>query len=63
MKLHDAVRHANIPTLLMVLVQLSGDSARLNGRYEQCRNAGVYDSDFGSQFPPNGPTTNPYSAW
>ena len=45
--LADAVAVANIPTLLMVLVQMTGDLAWLEPRYHPSRGQGLDDNDSG----------------
>ena len=49
--LEDALRHANIPTLLMVLVQMTGDMRWLEPRYHPTRNKGLDDNDSGGLAP------------
>ena len=49
--LADAVAHANIPTLLMVLVQLTGDERWLGERYRVQRAGGMGDNDTGGLDP------------
>jgi 4-hydroxyacetophenone monooxygenase len=46
-RLHDAVRAANIPTLLMVLVQLTGDLRWIRAPYRPTAARGVDDNDSG----------------
>ena len=45
--LKDAVALANIPTLLAVLVQMTGDTSWLEGRFEPTRTRGLDDNDDG----------------
>jgi 4-hydroxyacetophenone monooxygenase len=45
--LQEAVEHANIPTLLMVLVHLSGDPTWLDPPYQPTRSRGMDDNDSG----------------
>lgn len=46
-KLREGVDQANIPTLLMCLVQLTGDEAWLEGAYTPRRGRGLDDNDSG----------------
>lgn len=43
----DAIDHANIPTLVMVLVQLTGDTSWLEAPYKIARAGGMGDNDSG----------------
>lgn len=45
--LHDSLMDANIPVLLMVLFQLTGDSKWLSDRYQPTRIPGMSDHDSG----------------
>lgn len=45
--LKDAIALANIPTLLAVLVQMTGDTAWLEGRFVPTRTRGLDDNDDG----------------
>ena len=45
--LHDAVEDGNIPTLLMVLVHLTGDDTWLDPPYQPERSTGMDDNDSG----------------
>jgi 4-hydroxyacetophenone monooxygenase len=46
-ELHDALAIANIPTLLLLLVQLTGETKWLDGPYRPSRSRGVDDNDTG----------------
>jgi len=50
-RLHDAVRVANIPTLLMVLTQMTGDLRWLDDPYRPVRTRGLEDNDTGGLAP------------
>lgn len=45
--IEDAINHANIPTLVMVLVQLTGDTGWLEAPYKIARQSGMGDNDSG----------------
>ena len=49
--LQDAVQQANVPTLLMVLVHLSGDTEWLDAPYQPTRSRGMDDNDPGGLSP------------